>query len=111
MGTTKVELKGGPNSHDVELWIGGQKQNGVRRVDLVADVGDLIRITTYQYAEVVASVEGIVQPVWTTKVNFHGDEGWKVLAHSSADTLWQALADCSKQLELGARREAMDAET
>jgi hypothetical protein len=98
--TTNIELTGGPHGRNTKLLIDGHEMHGLHRVELVADVNDVIRVTAYHYAAVTASVEGVDAQAWVAKVQCRSEERWEVVAEATADKLSQALFDCARQLEL-----------
>lgn len=53
----KVVIKGGPTGKDVDMTIDGGKPKKVHRVEIVADVNEVVRVTTYQFAEIHVEVE------------------------------------------------------
>lgn len=106
-----ARLTGGPHGKNTELKIDGQRVPKVHRVELVADVNDAVRITVYQFASAdveLSIVDGSVTMAYEVRVSEpepdeRGHLRPKLLAEARADTIWQALYDCAKQLELAAK--------
>lgn len=102
----KVRITGGPHGKNTRLEVDGERVPATTRVEIVADVGDVIRMKTFQLVEAVVEVEGSVQQVVTVRVNQRVPDPdqpdyprWSPLVEATADTVWQALYDCAKQLE------------
>lgn len=77
-------------------------------VDIAFDVSDVVRMTTYQLVEAVVEAEiGDHATIWKARINEAGPDGvWDVIASATADTVWQALHDCARQLELASHEVA-----
>jgi hypothetical protein len=74
----RVELSGGPHGKNLEFKIDGEIVPKTTRVEIVADVNDVVRIKTYQFVELVTiDLEAIIDKVEThraiIRINHLGD--------------------------------------
>jgi hypothetical protein len=106
----KVKIIGGPHGKDTVMEIDGVRVAKTTRVEVVFDVNDIVRLKTFQYVEAIVEAEipeGTTTHVWTARVNQMVPDGlvqtWERLAEATADSDWQALMDCAKQLEMRAK--------
>jgi len=99
-----VRVVGGPSGRSVEVWVGGEKVPGLSHAELYFDVNDVVRLKTTKI--VFANYEGqaVVHPSYHLKVHEIFEAGYEMIAEATADTVWEALYDCARQLELTARR-------
>lgn len=110
-----VSISGGPHGRNVEMRKDGERMKGVTRFELTGDSNDVVRLKTFQIVRVIADlrVDSHVHAV-TARVLIPADPipesqfvsdpiGEQVVAEATADTLWEALRDCSRQLELAAK--------
>lgn len=100
----RVKITGGPHAMNTIVMVDGQKLAGITAVEVALDVHDAPRITTHSFAEVTVDVEGVVTTLFDVRVNVKEELGWAVAATSRAETIWEGLYDCARQLELAARR-------
>lgn len=111
----RISISGGPHGRTVDMRKDGERLRGVTRFELVGDVNDVVRLKTFQIIRVVAELE-VEEHVHAVTVNvFEQREddrtgqivivGEELIATSTADTVWQALVDCARQLELAARKD------
>lgn len=102
----KVRVEGGPHGRNLKLTVDGEELKGVHRAELIFDVHDVVRIKTSQFVEAIVEIEEAkLVPSARVKVIRPSLEGaaYEVLAESAADTVWEALYDCARQIELAAR--------
>lgn len=102
----KVEITGGPAGKDTKLVVDGVMQEAVHRVEITLDVNDAVRVTTFQFAEVVASFdEAMVE-----------EGGWQVelrklvveeIPVEGAPSLFQRGVDVVGHARAGSLREAV----
>lgn len=97
-----VVLRGGPlpRGDEFEFTVDGEMPKHVTRVELVADVGDVMRLRTEQilvFADVTTKVAGWERSV-VADVRLHGeDEPLKIEGQGA--TALEALKDAVRQLE------------
>jgi predicted methyltransferase MtxX (methanogen marker protein 4) len=115
----KLEIRGGPLARRIIPTINGEPIPKATRLTLVIDPRDAVRAIYEQIVEVDVEVElvkaqdgGPASHVIVREKDVEGRDNlnWR-LAEAVADTTWQALADCAKQLELKAKQEARLLET
>ena len=116
----RISITGGPHGRNVEMRRDGERIKGVTRFELTGDVNDVLRLKTFQIIRAVVDLQAEHEHAVVVNVlamREEGREGQIVvvgeeqIATSTADTAWQALADCAKQLELAAKKEARPIET
>jgi len=108
------KITGGPHGKNGHIEVDGVPLTRVRRVDITIDSTDVVRVKTLQFAEVMVEVEVLPEnhtQVHTVVVYAAYEMGHETLereelARSTADTIWEALYDCGRQLELQAKRDA-----
>lgn len=98
----RVEIRGGPMRPD--LFIDGQRPKGVTAFKLSGNVNDVMRLKTYQIVRAEVSIEAELEHAAVVAVIEEGRTD-TVIARATADTVWEALADCARQLELQAKRD------
>lgn len=110
-GFPRLTIKGGPHGRAAAIEIDGVKIPGNTRTTIVINPTDAVRVITEQIVELDVNVELLTNadkgPAWHVIVRdvTHVDRinpQWK-LAEATADTPWEALIDCAKQLELAAK--------
>ena len=118
-GFPKLGIRGGPHAGKIIPTINGEPIPRATRLTLVIDPRDAVRAIYEQIVEVDVEVElvkaqdgGPASHVVVREKDIEGriNPHWR-LAEAVADTTWQALADCAKQLELKAKKEALLLET
>ena len=101
-----MKITSGPHGKDTKVEIDGKPVTHLTRVDIAIAVHDAVRVQLHQFATVEAELEvhpgSVTRP---TKVAVLV-KGEGVVAEAKADTIWEALADCARQLELQAKRDA-----
>lgn len=104
-----VKITGGPHGRVVEMEIDGEKVARVHRVELVARVDDVVRVTTYQYAQVDVEVEASTKERYAASVYLRTSDGdqtaWKKSAVGEGDTLREAIEDALIQYEAAQPKE------
>lgn len=100
-----VSITGGPLGRKVEMLVDGERLKGVTGFKLSGMVNDVIRLKTYQIVRAAVSVQAELENEARVTVSQSTDEGEILLAESKADTIWEALIDAGRQLELQAKRE------
>jgi hypothetical protein len=102
------------------MWKDGERIRGVTRFELTGDINDLLRLRTFQIVRAVVQLQAEHVHAVTVNVLAMREEqrqgqivvvGEEQVATSTADTVWEALYDCARQLELAAKMEAGTAET
>lgn len=98
-----VMKRGGPHAANTEVEIDGVPTTHLTRVDVALDVHDAVRVQLHQFAVVDAEIE--VRPGMVTRPTkvVVTVKGQGVVAESKADSIWEALRDCAKQLELASK--------
>lgn len=97
-------ISGGVHGKNTKIEVDGVPMERVSRVEVVLDVRDAVQITTHQLGEVFIEIEaepGSLTQKSTVVVwlNIPGEYLQREeLARATADTMWQALDDCVKQL-------------
>lgn len=56
------ELSGGPHGHKIVPLLNGKPMKGVHRIEITADVNDVIRVKTYTFASVDVELDALVDP-------------------------------------------------
>ena len=56
----EIKLTGGPAGHRMKMEVDGVEVKGVLRVELVADVNDVVGVQTFQFVSMDILVEGFV---------------------------------------------------
>ena len=109
-------ISGGLHGKNTVVEVDGERMERVSRVEVVFDVNDAVRVKTFQIAEVYIEVEvepGNHQHAHTAVVYATASQellapgefmvGRVEIARATADTLWEALTDCAKQLKLATK--------
>ena len=104
-----VSIGGGPSGPSVRLERDGEQLRGVTGFALEGDARDVLRLRTYQVVKATVAVRVkdhrhafFVDVVSQPDLGSDSMES-KLLATAEADTIWQALYDCARQLELAAK--------
>jgi hypothetical protein len=98
-----MKIRSGPHAKDTEVEVDGTPITHLTRVDVALDVKDAVRVQLHQFAIVEAELE--VHPNMVTRPTkvVVSIKGQGVVAEAKADTIWEALVDCARQLELAAK--------
>jgi hypothetical protein len=109
-----ISITGGPHGRNVEMRKDGERIKGVTRFELTGDVNDVLRLKTFQIIRAVVDLHAEHEHAVVVNVLAMREEGREgkivvvgeeLIATSTADTVWQALYDCARQLELTARKD------
>lgn len=123
----ELTIEGGVHGKDTVVRINGERVERVTRAEVVFDVNDAVRLTTHQLVRAAVSVEvapgahtkvftAIVMREWTEEdkgVDPSTGKPWQnrrieEIVRATANTDWEALADCARQLELAAHAEGQE---
>lgn len=101
-----LSITGGPIGRDVKMLLDGEPMRKVTGFKLSGMVNDVIRLKTYQIVQVAVSL-GVdeVENEAKITVSQQTEEGLILLGEVKADTVWEALIDAGRQLELQAKQE------
>jgi hypothetical protein len=114
-----ISISGGPHGRNVEMRKDGERLKGVTRFELTGDINDVLRLKTFQIVRAVVELQVEHTHAVTVNVFAMREEdrsgqivvvGEEQIATAMADTVWNALYDCARQLELAAKKEAEQAE-
>lgn len=100
-----VHIVGGPHGKNTEVWVGGEKLVGITDASIHFTVNDAVVLKTTKVVNAIIDAKAKHVDAVLVRVNEIRDEGWEVVAESTADTIWEALYDCGRQLELAARKD------
>jgi hypothetical protein len=97
-----LKLRGGPHPNNITLELDGKEieSSTDMKLSLSMGVNDVVRATWTQFITPDVEME-LGQQLFRVKVRDE-DFGW---IEAKADTVWQALYDCARQLELAARKD------
>lgn len=108
----EVSITGGPVSPVILL--DGVMPKGVTGFELKGSAREVLRLKTFQIVRAAITVQAEHEHAVTVNVFAEREEGRdgkivivgeEQIATATADTVWEALIDCARQLELAARRD------
>jgi len=112
----KVELVGGPMGKTARLTIDGVEPPKIHRIEIEADVRDIIHVKTYQFAEIRVEVEaprgledaGYVVEIRVPDIGPDPDDAtqivirtWRDVAHGKGATIREAVLDAAERIPPG----------